>query len=174
MSTVAGWAGVRIPIRTHALQAFVTNAYSQYLAPIISSSDLVFYVSQTPRGQMLIGAEFDRFASYRQATSFSYLQACAKKVVTMLPFMSNLRILRSWAGICDVSSDFSPIMGHTGVDGFMISTGWGTWGFKAIPAGGEQLAQLLATGSAPLIEPFGLDRFAKEAAMADPSSAGTR
>jgi sarcosine oxidase subunit beta len=56
----------------------------------------------------------------------------------------------------------------------MISTGWGTWGFKAIPAGGEQLAQLVATGSAPLIEPFGLDRFAKEAAMADPSSAGTR
>jgi sarcosine oxidase subunit beta len=73
-----------------------------------------------------------------------------------------------------VSTDFSPIMGHTGVDGFMISTGWGTWGFKAIPAGGEQLARLLATGSAPLIEPFALSRFAAEAAMADPSSAGTR
>lgn len=173
-TTVAGWAGVRLPIRTHALQAFVTNAYAQEFAPIVSSNDLVFYVSQTPRGQMLIGAEFDRFASYRQATSFSYLQACSKKSITMFPFLAKLRILRSWTGICDVSTDFSPIIGHTGVAGFMISTGWGTWGFKAIPAGGEQLAQLLATGSAPLIAPFGLDRFANEAAMADPSSAGTR
>ena len=174
VSTVAGWAGVRLPIRTHALQAFVTNAYAQEFAPIVSSNDLVFYVSQTPRGQMLIGAEYDRFASYRQATSFSYLQACSKKSITMFPFLGKLRILRSWTGICDVSTDFSPIIGHTGVDGFMISTGWGTWGFKGIPAGGSQLAQLVATGSAPLIEPFGLDRFANEVAMADPSSAGTR
>jgi len=174
VTTVANWAGVRLPIRTHALQAFVTNAHAQEFAPIVSSNDLVFYVSQTPRGQMLIGAEYDRFASYRQATSFAYLQACSKKSITMFPFLSKLRIMRSWTGICDVSTDFSPIMGDTGVPGFMISTGWGTWGFKAIPAGGEQLAQLVATGSAPLIEPFGLDRFAKEAAMADPSSAGTR
>jgi sarcosine oxidase subunit beta len=174
VTTVANWAGVRLPIRTHALQAFVTNAYAQEFAPIISSNDLVFYVSQTPRGQMLIGAEYDRFASYRQATSFSYLQACSKKSITMFPFLAKLRILRSWTGICDVSTDFSPIIGHTGVDGFMITTGWGTWGFKAIPAGGSQLAELVATGSAPLIEPFGLQRFAHEAAMADPSSAGTR
>ena len=93
----------------------------------------------------------------------------------MFPFLSKLRILRSWAGICDVSTDFSPILGHSGVDGLMLSTGWGTWGFKAIPAAGEQLAELIATGTPPaLIAPFGLDRFAKEAAMADPSSAGTR
>ncbi len=174
MSTVAGWAGVRLPIRTHALQAFVTNAYAQEFAPIVSSNDLVFYVSQTPRGQMLLGAEYDRFASYRQATSFSYLQSVSKKAITMLPFLAKLRILRSWTGICDVSTDFSPIIGHTDAEGLMITTGWGTWGFKAIPAGGEQLAQLLATGSAPLIEPFALSRFAAEAAMADPSSAGTR
>jgi sarcosine oxidase subunit beta len=82
--------------------------------------------------------------------------------------------MRSWTGICDVSTDFSPIMGETGVPGFMISTGWGTWGFKGIPAGGEQMAQLIATGSAPLIAPFSVDRFANEVAMADPSSAGTR
>lgn len=174
VSTVAGWAGVRLPIRTHALQAFVTNAYAQEFAPVVSSNDLVFYVSQTPRGQMLLGAEYDRFASYRQATSFSYLQSVSKKAITMLPFLAKLRILRSWTGICDVSTDFSPIIGHTDAEGLMITTGWGTWGFKAIPAGGEQLAQLLATGSAPLIEPFALSRFAAEAAMADPSSAGTR
>jgi sarcosine oxidase subunit beta len=175
VSTVAGWAGVRLPIRTHALQAFVTNAYAQEFAPIVSSNDLVFYVSQTPRGQMLIGAEYDRQASYRSSTSFAYLQACSAKATTMFPFLGKLRILRSWAGVCDVSTDFSPILGHTGVDGFMVSTGWGTWGFKAIPAAGEQLASLIATGSTPpLIAPFGLDRFANEVAMADPSSAGTR
>ena len=174
VTTVADWAGVRLPIRTHALQAFVTNAHAQEFSPIVSSNDLVFYVSQGPRGQMLIGAEYDRFASYRQATTFSYLQACSKKAVTMFPFLAKLRIMRSWTGICDVSTDFSPIIGETGVAGFMISTGWGTWGFKAIPAGGEQLAELVATGAAPLIAPFSLDRFANEVAMADPSSAGTR
>jgi sarcosine oxidase subunit beta len=77
--------------------------------------------------------------------------------------------------VCDVSLDFSPILGLSGVDGFLLSTGWGTWGFKAIPAAGEQLASLIATGAVPdLIAPFGLDRFAREAAMGDPSSAGTR
>lgn len=174
VSSVSKWADVRLPIRTHALQAFVTNAYAQDFAPIVSSNDLVFYVSQTPRGQMLIGAEYDAFASYQQATTFSYLQACSAKATIMFPFLSKLKILRSWTGICDVSTDFSPILGPTTTDGFWLSTGWGTWGFKAIPAAGEQLAQLLATGSAPLIEPFGLSRFSREVAMADPSSAGTR
>ena len=175
VSVVADWAGVRLPIRTHALQAFVTNAYAQEFAPIVSSNDLVFYISQTPRGQMLIGAEYDRQASYRTSTSYAYLQACSAKATTVFPFLSKLRILRSWAGICDVSPDFSPILGNTGVDGFMLSTGWGTWGFKAIPAAGEQLAQLIATGATPpLIAPFGLDRFSTESVMADPSSAGTR
>lgn len=175
-TTVADMAGVRIPIRTHALQAFVTNAFAQEFAPIVSSLDLVFYVSQTARGQMLIGAEFDRQQSYSSAaTTFNYLQACSRKAITMFPFLAQLRVLRQWTGICDVSADFSPVMGFTGVDGFVISTGWGTWGFKAIPAGGEQMAELIATGTTPeLIAPFGLDRFAKEVAMADQGSTGTR
>ncbi len=175
VTTVAGWAGVRLPIRTHALQAFVTNAYAQEFPAIVSSNDLVFYVSQTARGQMLIGAEFDRYASYQRATSFSYLQSCSAKAIAVLPFLGKLRILRSWAGICDVSTDYSPILGDSGVDGFLLSTGWGTWGFKAIPAAGEQLALRIATGTTPpLIAPFGLHRFAADASMADPASAGTR
>jgi sarcosine oxidase subunit beta len=124
---------------------------------------------------MLIGAEFDRQPSYDSGTTFAYLQACARKAITVLPFLRDLRVLRQWAGVCDVSMDFSPIMGYTGVDGFLLSTGWGTWGFKAIPAAGEQLAELIATGRTPeLIAPFALDRFARETTMADPSSAGTR
>ena len=88
--------------------------------------------------------------------------------------MSDLRVLRQWTGVCDMSPDYSPILGSTGVPGFYITTGWGTWGFKAIPAGGEQIAQLIATGEVPeLIAPFGLDRFARDRTMADRGSAGT-
>jgi sarcosine oxidase, subunit beta len=175
VTQVADWADVRLPIRTHALQAFVTNGYAQDFPMIVSSNDLVFYVSQTARGQMLIGAEYDAAPSFQRGTSFQYLQSCSAKALTVLPFLGKLRILRSWAGICDVSMDFSPIMGHTGTDGFVISTGWGTWGFKAIPAGGEAMAEVIATGTTPeLIAPFSIDRFRADHTMADASSAGTR
>ena len=107
--------------------------------------------------------------------TFGFLQSCTAKVSHLLPFLRDLRILRQWTGICDVSADFSPIMGATGVDGLLVTTGWGTWGFKAIPAGGEQMAELIATGrTPPLLEPFGLNRFALDHAMADQGSTGTR
>ncbi|MBA2255522.1 MAG: FAD-dependent oxidoreductase [Chloroflexi bacterium] len=174
VSTIAAHAGVRLPIRTHPLQAFVTNSYDFPFPGIVSDTELLCYVSQTERGQMLVGAEFDAQPSYSQRSSFSFLQSCAAKVTRLLPFMRDLRILRQWTGICDISADFSPIMGQTGVDGFLVTTGWGTWGFKAIPAGGEQMAQLIATGRTPaLLEPFRLDRFASDHTMADPGSTGT-
>ena len=101
--------------------------------------------------------------------SYSY------KITRLLPFLRDLRILRTWAGICDISADYSPIMGATGVDGFLVTTGWGTWGFKAIPAGGEGMAELIATGRpSALIAPFGLDRFRRDHVLADQGSAGTR
>jgi sarcosine oxidase subunit beta len=175
VTALAGWAGVRLPIRTHPLQAFVTNGYAQGLGPIVSSTELLCYVSQTARGQMLIGHEYEREQSYSRQSSFQFLQSCSAKMTYLLPFMRNLRILRQWSGRCDVSADFSPIMGVTPVPGFVISTGWGTWGFKAIPAGGEQMAELIATGQTPsLIAPFSLDRFAGDHAMADQGSTGTR
>ena len=175
VTTLAAHAGVRLPIRTHPLQAFVTNSYAQGFGPIVSDTELLCYVSQTARGQMLIGAEFDPQPSYSLRSGFGVLQSCATKVTHLLPFLRDLRILRQWTGICDISVDFSPIMGHTGVDGFLVTTGWGTWGFKAIPAGGEQMAELIATGTTPpLIEAFGLGRFAADHAMADQGSAGTR
>jgi len=175
VTRVAEWAGVRLPVRTHPLQAFVTNAYAQSFGPILSSTELLTYVSQTPRGQMLMGAEFDQQTTYATHTSFQNLQSVCSKLVYHLPFLANLRILRQWTGLCDVSADFSPIMGFTGVDGFVVSTGWGTWGFKAIPAGGEQMAELIATGRTPeLLQPFALGRFAADHALADQGSTGTR
>jgi sarcosine oxidase subunit beta len=172
---LAAQAGVRLPVRTHPLHAFVTNDYAQGFGPILASTELACYVSQTERGQMLIGAEFDSQPSYSRQSSFAALRSYSYKITRLLPFLRELRILRTWAGICDISADFSPIMGATGVDGFLVTTGWGTWGFKAIPAGGEGMAELIATGRPPaLIAPFGLDRFRRDHVLADQGSAGTR
>lgn len=174
VTTLGNMAGIRLPIRTHPLQAFVTNHYAREFHPIVASMGLLFYASQTARGEMLIGAEIDRQPSYSYRSGHHFLQSCAFRAMTLLPFLRNLRILRQWTGICDMSPDYSPIMGKTGVEGFYITTGWGTWGFKAIPAGGEQMAALIATGETPeLIAPFALDRFANDRTLADRGSAGT-
>ena len=171
---IADMVGVRLPIRSHPLQAFVTNHYERTFDHIVASVDLATYVSQTARGEMLIGAEYDRQPSYSYRASYDYLQSTSAKAATFLPFLKDLRLLRQWGGVCDISPDSSPVMGKTGVDGFLISTGWGTWGFKAIPAGGEAMAELVATGAVPqLIQPFRLSRFAEDRVMADASSAGT-
>jgi sarcosine oxidase subunit beta len=175
VTEVASMARVRLPIRTHPLQAFVTNNYTPGFDRIVSDTELACYVSQTERGQMLIGAEFDAQPSYSRESTFSTLRSFSYKVTHLFPFLRDLRILRTWTGICDISADFSPIMGETGVPGFLVTTGWGTWGFKAIPAGGEAMAALIATGRTPaLIAPFALDRFARDHVLADQGSAGTR
>ncbi len=174
VTALGNMAGLRLPIRTHPLQAFVTNHYGLDFDAIVASTALLFYASQTARGEMLLGAEIDRQPSYSYRSGHHFLQSCAFRAMTLLPFLRNMRILRQWTGVCDMSPDYSPIMGKTPVDGFLISTGWGTWGFKAIPAGGEQMARLVATGETPeLIAPFTLDRFARDRTLADRSSAGT-
>jgi sarcosine oxidase subunit beta len=175
VTRLAAPAGVRLPIRTHPLHAFVTNNYAQGLGPMVASTELMCYVSQTERGQMLIGAEFDAQPSYSRQSSFDALRGYAYKMSLMLPFLRDLRIMRTWAGLCDISIDYSPIMGFTPVDGFLVTTGWGTWGFKAIPAGGEGMAELIATGRPPaLIAPFALSRFRADHVLADQGSSGTR
>ncbi len=174
VTSVASMAGLRLPIRTHPLQAFVTNHYALDFDPIVASMGLLFYVSQTARGEMLMGAEIDRQPSYSYRSGHHFIQSCANRAMTLLPFLRNLRILRQWTGVCDMSPDYSPIMSKTDAKNFYITTGWGTWGFKAIPAGGQQMAELVATGETPeLIAPFTLDRFAKDRTLADRGSAGT-
>ena len=174
VTTLGAMAGLRLPIRTHPLQAYVTNHYDLSFDQIVASTALLFYISQTARGEILLGAEIDRQPSYSYRSDHHLIQSCSQRAITLFPFLRNLRVLRQWTGVCDMSPDYSPIMGKTGVDGFLITTGWGTWGFKAIPAGGEQMAQLIATGETPeLIAPFALDRFAKDRTLADRGSAGT-
>lgn len=174
VTTLAAMAGLRLPIRTHPLQAYVTNHYQRTFHPIVASADLLSYVSQTARGEMLMGAEIDRQPSYSYRSGHHFIQSMSYRMLTLLPFMRNLRVLRQWTGVCDMSPDYSPIMGKTEVENFYITTGWGTWGFKAIPASGEQMAEAIATGETPeMIAPFLLSRFKRDRPMADRGSAGT-
>jgi len=163
-----------VPSRTHRVRACGANHYREQFGPIVAASGLFFYASQRARGEMLLGAEIDPQPSFSYRSSHDFVQDVCRRALHLLPFMANLRVLRQWTGVCDMSPDYSPIMGRTGVPGFYITTGWGTWGFKAIPAGGEQMAELIASGETPeLIAPFGLDRFARDRTMADRGSAGT-
>jgi sarcosine oxidase subunit beta len=162
-STIAEMAGIELPITTHILQAFVTEPLKPLLDIVVVSSQMHVYISQTDRGEFLVGAEIEPWTTYRQQGTLNFLQECSRHTLELFPQLERSRILRSWAGLCDISPDFSPILGKTEVDGFLLSAGWGTYGFKAAPIVGKTLAELIATGSTPdLIEPFALERFYKD------------
>jgi sarcosine oxidase subunit beta len=167
VSATAGWstlvcdlAQVRLPITTHILQAFVTEPVKPFLDVIIVSAQMHVYVSQTDRGEFLIGAEIEPYTTYRGTGTFPFLEYSARHVLELFPQLEQVKVLRSWTGLCDLSPDYSPILGQTEVDGFHVSAGWGTYGFKAAPIVGTTLAELVATGRTPdLIAPFALERF---------------
>jgi len=167
VSCAAGWstqvcdlAGIRLPVTTHILQAFVTESLKPFLDAVVVSSQMHLYVSQTDRGEMLIGAEIEPWTTYRQRGTLNFLQEASRHTLELFPHLERVRMLRSWAGLCDISPDYSPILGETELDGFLVSTGWGTYGFKAAPIVGSTLAELVDTGHTPeLIEPFRLERF---------------
>jgi sarcosine oxidase subunit beta len=162
-STVAAMAGVELPITTHILQAFVTEPLKPLLDVVIVSSQMHVYISQTDRGEFLIGAEIEPWTTYRQQGTLNFIQECSRHTLELFPQLERARILRSWAGLCDISPDYSPILGRTEVEGFLVSAGWGTYGFKAAPIVGRTIAELIATQRTPdLIEPFALDRFYRD------------
>ncbi len=159
-SLIADMAGVRLPITTRRLQAAVPEPVQPILAPVVVSGSLHVYVSQTARGELVFGASVDPFASYSTRGSLDFSESLAGHVLELMPSLSKMRLLRQWAGLCDLTPDFAPIIGPTPVDGFFVDVGWGTYGFKAGPVAGEQTAAMVATGTVPdLILPFGLDRF---------------
>jgi len=122
----------------------------------------------------LIGAEIDPYTSYSTRSTFPLLSSASARALDLFPFLAKLRILRQWTGLCDMTPDYSPLMGVTPVESLYLSSGWGTWGFKAIPASGLAMAELVATGKVPpLIAPFALDRFARDQAISERASAGT-
>jgi sarcosine oxidase subunit beta len=160
-SLVAAMAGVRLPISTFPLQAAVTEPVRPFLHTVVVSGSLHVYVSQTDRGELVFGASVDPFTSYSTRGSLEFIEELAAAVLQLMPALPQLRVLRQWAGLCDMTPDFSPIMGVTPVEGFLVDVGWGTYGFKAGPVSGETMAQLIATGKTPdLIADFDLARFA--------------
>jgi sarcosine oxidase, subunit beta len=169
---VADMAGVPLPITTHILQAFVTEPLKPFLDVIVVSSQMHIYVSQTDRGEILIGAEIEPYTTYKTLGTFPFLEYSARHTLELFPQLESARILRAWAGICDLSPDYSPILGRTEVDGFLVSTGWGTYGFKAAPIVGTTLAELIATKQTPaLIEPFALERFYTDSLVSELAAA---
>ena len=159
---VADMAGVRLPIVTHPLQAAVTEPVKPFLGAVVVSGTLHVYVSQTDRGELVFGASTDPYTSYSMRGSLEFTEELAGHVLELMPSIGRLRVLRQWAGLCDITPDFSPVMGVTPVDGFFVDVGWGTYGFKAGPVAGEAMAELLATGTTPeIIAAFDLARFAE-------------
>ena len=159
-SVLAGLAGFRLPVTSYALQAMVSEPIKPVLDTVILSPGTGAYVSQSDKGEIVIGAMLDLFASYAQRGSFAVKQSILAATLALFPSFSRLRLLRQWAGIVDVVHDSSPIIGATPLPNLYINCGWGTGGFKAIPAGGWTFAHVLATGqNHPLAEPFQLERF---------------
>ena len=160
-SLISDMAGVAMPVRTFPLQAAVTEPVQPFLDPVVVSGTLHVYVSQTDRGELVFGASVDPFASYSTRGSLEFIEGLAGHVLQLMPSLHRLRLLRQWAGLCDMTPDYSPIMGPTPVNGFYVDVGWGTYGFKAGPVAAEQMAACIATGRTPeLIAPFALSRFA--------------
>jgi sarcosine oxidase subunit beta len=159
-SLVSGLAGMRLPITTHILQAFVTEPLKPFLDVVIVSGQLHVYVSQTDRGEFLIGAEIEPYTTYKSTGTLSFLEYSARHTLELFPQLERVKVLRTWTGLCDLSPDYSPILGKTEIDNFHLSAGWGTYGFKAAPIVGVTLAELVASGKTPdLIAPFALERF---------------
>jgi len=159
-SIISDMAGVRTPVQTFPLQAAVTEPVKPFLHAVVVSGTLHVYVSQTDRGELVFGASVDPFTSYSMRGSLDFVEGLATHVLELMPTLSKMRLLRQWAGLCDMTPDYSPIMGTTPVDGFYLDVGWGTYGFKAGPVSGEAMAEAVATRSTPeIISAFGLDRF---------------
>jgi sarcosine oxidase, subunit beta len=157
---VARMAGFKLPIKTIPLQACVSQPLKPFLDAIVVSGSLHVYVSQSSRGELVMGGSTDPYGVYMTRSTLDFKEGLMMHMMELLPFIGEVKLLRQWAGMTDMTPDFAPIMGETPVDNYYIDAGWGTWGFKATPVVGKRNAEMLATGKVPdLIKPFALQRF---------------
>lgn len=167
ISMVAGFTpritsmlGLQTPIEVFPLQACVSEPVKPFLDTIIVSGSLHVYVSQSSRGELVMGASVDPSILHSTRSSFDFVEELSDKMLDLFPFTGRLRVMRQWAGMSDITPDFAPIMGKTPVEGFYLDAGWGTWGFKATPVSGKTMAFTAANDcNHELIEPFRFDRF---------------
>ncbi len=159
-SRLAAMVGLRLPLENHLLQAAVTEPLAPTLDLIVTHGLLNFYVSQTDKGELLMGGNIDGFNSYSSRGTLPPMEEVARACLSLFPSLGRVRLLRTWGGVVDMSMDGSPIVSATPVEGLYINAGWCYGGFKPTPAVGIVLAEMLATGRTPaLAEPFSLDRF---------------
>ncbi|WP_107496237.1 FAD-dependent oxidoreductase [Thalassobius sp. I31.1] len=155
-------AGVELPIRCYPLQAMVTQPLKPWLHTLVSSVSLHTYLVQSSRGEIVIGGGSDPYQLYSTRSTLDMKEHLAEGATHLFPFLQGVRLLRQWAGITDMTPDYSPIMGASPLKNLWLDCGWGTWGFKATPVAGKYMAQTIANEKvAPILEPFTMERFAR-------------
>jgi methylglutamate dehydrogenase subunit A len=159
-SQVAAMAGMRLPIESHILQAFVTEGLKPVINHVVSFGMGHFYISQSDKGGLVFGGDLDFYASYAARGNLPMVEHVMEAGMTLMPMIGRAKVLRSWGGIMDMSPDGSPIIDKTHIDGLFVDCGWNYGGFKAVPASGWCMAHLMATGeSHPVATRFKLNRF---------------
>ncbi|MCB2125638.1 MAG: FAD-dependent oxidoreductase, partial [Rhodobacteraceae bacterium] len=157
---VAAMAGMRLPIESHILQAFVTEGLKPVIDHVVSFGMGHFYISQSDKGGLVFGGDLDFYASYAARGNLPMVEHVMEAGMTLMPMIGKAKVLRSWGGIMDMTPDGSPIIDRTDVGGLYIDCGWNYGGFKAVPASGWCMAHLMATGESHAVaRRFRLDRF---------------
>jgi len=159
-SVIMDMAGVRMPLESYPLQALVSEPVKPVFPCVVMSNTIHAYISQSDKGELVIGAGTDAYVSYSQAGGLHIAAHTLDAICEMFPMFRRMRMLRNWGGIVDVTPDRSPIIGKTPVPGLFVNCGWGTGGFKATPGSGHVFAATIALGEPhPIAAPFSLDRF---------------
>lgn len=171
-SVIASMAGIDLPIESVPLQALVSEPVKPVLDCILMSNGIHVYVSQSDRGELVVGAGTDSGNSYARRGGFDAIEEVVAALVDLCPIFSRLSLMRQWAGIVDITPDRSPILSATPVEGFWLNCGWGTGGFKATPGSGHVFAASLACGEMhPIAAPFSLERFTTGALIDEAAAA---
>lgn len=172
-SVIARMAGMRLPIESHPLQAFVSEPCKPVLDTVVMSNAVHAYISQSDKGEFVIGAGIDGYNSYSQSGGYSVIEGAVAAIIELFPRLSRLRLMRQWGGIVDVAPDACPIIGLTPIEGLYFNCGWGTGGFKSTPGSGWVFAHTIACNRPhDLNLPFSLERFSTGALIDEHGAAG--
>jgi sarcosine oxidase subunit beta len=174
-SQVAAMAGMRLPVESHVLQAFVTEGVKPVIDHVISFGMGHFYISQSDKGGLVFGGDLDFYASYAQRGNMPMMEHVMEAGMTLMPMIGKAKVLRSWGGIMDMTPDGSPIIDKTETEGLFLNCGWCYGGFKAVPASGDAFAHLMATGERhDAAAKYRLDRFRTGAGLMDEEATGAQ